>query len=201
MPTTILSPGTPNSDEPGWTAYSLLVILPPLTGDSLGELIFTLLGPNTGTDACYADHISVGVWSGTLGDTVAPKVEVTFSSNQAHGASLVSQNPGSVVLASDPVPFTTGDGAVTGARLVLTFDFTASPPSAVYATKVGVTGASSLYVNSAATYNVQAPANQNANTANTLYMCSLVQTQAAPGGGTKEDRAMNNAADLILGIL
>lgn len=183
MTTTILSPGTPNTDEAGWTAYSLRVVLPALTGDSLGQLLVTIVGPGVGTNASYADHVGIGISNGTLGDTGAKLAEVTFSSNQSHGYSMVSNDPGSVALVSDPINFSAGDGAIAGAKPVLIFDFTAAPPSGVFATNLsGVSGANSYYVNAAATYNQTAPAGQTANTANTLYLCSLIQTQAGGGG-------------------
>lgn len=187
---TILSPGTPITEEAGWSGYTLRAIMPALTGNGLGQVRVTIVSPVSSVHHFQCNNWAIGKWAGGAnGDTTATPVEL-LQVGGAHGFDIFGNDVVSTTLVSEWVTFSCS----IGDQPVIVFDNvnTGSPYNMLL---TGVSGADSYYKAASASYNAATVAGQTHNATGTLYGVSLIESQAG-GGGTSIPKSRSSTPAL-----
>lgn len=167
--TTIFTETMPGSDS-GNNGLSLRNVF-AITGGSLGQVRVTFSTP--GGSPAVVDHASIGIATGTLSNTTAAPVELTFSGG--HGFTFPATSTPSIV--SDWVNL---PGFTSSNDLVVVMDLNATTGGGDYGANV-TTSTGTMYFLSGASYNVATPSGTT--TQPTYGFVALIETQAGAGGG------------------
>lgn len=138
----------------------------PITGASLGQVRATFKAPAAGAKV---NHAAIGVSTGSVGNTTATPVELTFAG--AHGFTLGAN----ATIVSDWVNLS----ALSTDKLVVIFDEASTGAGGNEATEADTSTV--FFYTASATYNVATPATASGTIA-AVYSVTTIETQAVPAG-------------------